>query len=70
MTCTPANLNKTKIDKKQLFLRWDHADTNMYYYLTGVQLQLLLSRIESGDLSLNSSDYNDIDCVKSVVNMI
>jgi hypothetical protein len=52
---------------KQTYLRWDHADTGSYYYVTGIHLQSLLSELDSYETALLAGNMAEVDA-KFVIN--
>jgi exonuclease III len=54
---------------KQTFLRWDHADTYLYYFKTGERLQTMLSIFDSV-ISKSATMYKDADLLKRFINSV
>jgi hypothetical protein len=54
----------------QKYLRWDHADLDKYYMLTGNLLQPLLSEVDAILLSDDVSEINVKNCVNDIYSRI
>lgn len=64
---TPISSGATSSEPIQTFLRWDHADTNQYYHLTGHYLQVLLTAFNEFEIEFGLLNV-DFDVIMSKIN--